>query len=134
MAQRLKQSFPNVVLWHCFNHRLELAVSVTISEVTAINHFKIFFDKIYCIYHSSPKNKRKLEECCQELSMQFHGVGRMLDTRWVASSFCTIKAVWNLYNHLLCHLTKANEDHTRNSAERNSFQGMASKLTCEAFV
>ena len=53
----------------------------------------ILFDKLYHIYHSSAKNKRELEECSQELSEQFFTVGCVLDNRWVASSFRTIKFI-----------------------------------------
>jgi len=41
VAKRVQQSFPNVVLWNCFNHRLELAVGDAISEINGVNHFKI---------------------------------------------------------------------------------------------
>ena len=134
VAKRIQSVFPNVVIWHCINHRLELAVGDAVSEVTGINHFKIFFDKLYSIYHSSAKNKRELEECCQELSTQFYTVGRVLDTRWVASSFRTVKAIWNLYHPLYCHLTEASKDASRNSSERKAFQGVAAKLASSAFI
>ena len=51
-----QQAFPKVILWHCFNHRLELVAGDAISEISGINHFKILFDKLYHIYHSSAKN------------------------------------------------------------------------------
>lgn len=67
VGTRIQQAFPNVIVWHCMDHRLELAVD----EVCGINHFKIFFDKLYCLYHTSAKNRRELEECCRELAYSF---------------------------------------------------------------
>ena len=68
------------------------------------------------------------------MSVQFYLVGRVLDTRWVASSFHIVKAVWNLYYPLYCHLTEASSDLSRNASERNSFQGVAAKLASSAFI
>ena len=64
----------------------------------------------------------------------FFTVGRVLDNRWVASSFHTIKAIWNLYYPLHCHLTKGSEDTSRNSSEKQMFKGLATKLVSSSFV
>ena len=58
----------------------------------------------------------------------------MLDNRWVASSFHTVKAIWNLYYPLYCHLIKASEDVSRNSSEKQTFKGLAIKLASSSFV
>ncbi len=121
VATRIQDIFPSVITWHCMNHRLELAVGDTIDKVTATNHFKMFFDKLYCLYHTSPKNRRELEECCYGLAIEFNTIGRILDTHWVASSFCTVKVVWDLNVPLHSHLLKASNDRSRNSTERNIF-------------
>ena len=59
VGKKVQQAFLNVILWHCFNHHLELAVGDAIGEISGINHFKTLFDKLYHIYHSSAKNKRE---------------------------------------------------------------------------
>ena len=38
------------------NHGLELAVGDAINEVSGTNHFKAFFDELYCLYHTSSRN------------------------------------------------------------------------------
>lgn len=38
---RLQRLYPNIIVWHCCNYRLELAVSDTLKEVQGINHFNI---------------------------------------------------------------------------------------------
>ena len=60
VVSQILGKYPNVIIWHCLNHRLELAVSDAIGEVTAVNHSQIFFDKLYSIYSMSPKNIHEL--------------------------------------------------------------------------
>jgi hypothetical protein len=50
VASMIVEKYPTVIVWHCLNHRLELVVSNAIKEVTAVNHFQAFFDKLYLIY------------------------------------------------------------------------------------
>ena len=134
VAARIQHVIPNEIIWHCMNHRLELAVGNVIDEVSGINHFKIFFVKLYCLYHTSSKNRRELEECCKELASAFYTIGRILDTRWVVSSFRTVKVVWDLYVPLYNHLSQASEDKSRSSSERNTFKGMATTMSSINFV
>lgn len=126
--------FPNMVIWHCSSHRLELAVHDTIQEVSGINHFQIFFDKLYALYHASPKNQRELQECCEALHIQCLSIGRMLGTRWVASSLRTVRAVWNGYSAIVRHVEQAACDSSRDSKERSQYAGLARKLTTVQFV
>lgn len=39
---RLKKMIPHLIIWHCSNYRLELAVNDVVNEVAGINNFKIF--------------------------------------------------------------------------------------------
>lgn len=38
------------VLWHCLNHKLELAVGDTINEVHGMIHFQSFVGKLHSVY------------------------------------------------------------------------------------
>jgi hypothetical protein len=51
IVTRLKTQFSKLIIWHCLNHHLELAVGKLVSEVCGINHFKIFMDKLYTLFH-----------------------------------------------------------------------------------
>ena len=57
IATKLKEMFPQVVFWHCSNHKLELAVNDCVKAVGGMNNFKILMDKLYSLYSASPKNK-----------------------------------------------------------------------------
>lgn len=103
VATRLQKFFPNLIIWHCSNHRLELAVNDVVNEVAGINHFKIFMDKLYSLYHQSPKNQNELRQVASSLEKQILKIGIILSVHWVASSKRTINAVINnlsaLYEH-----------------------------------
>ena len=42
---KIKHSFPNIIGWHCLNHRLELAVGDAVKSCTEINHFQFLCTK-----------------------------------------------------------------------------------------
>lgn len=39
VATRLKQMFSHLIIWHCSNHCLELAVNDVVNKVAGINNF-----------------------------------------------------------------------------------------------
>ncbi|XP_034004054.1 E3 SUMO-protein ligase KIAA1586-like [Trematomus bernacchii] len=134
VATKLVEKFPNVMVWHCMNHRLELSVGDAVEEIAGMNDFQFFFDKIYSLYHASAKNRRELTECCEDLALQCLNIGRILSTRWVASSYRTIKAVWQQYPALHKHFSDASVDPKRRSTERCMFSGLANRLSNATFV
>lgn len=134
LSALLKEKFPSIIVWHCSNHRLELCVNDVVKKMTSINHFKAFVDKLYVLYHASPKNSRELHTVANELGVQLLKIGRVLDTRWVASSFRTVSAVWENYEVLANHFMAAKQDQTRDSADRCKYDGLMRKLTTTSFV
>ena len=56
VATQLKRLFPLLVSWHCFNHRLELAVSDAIKSTTQANHFRIFLSLIQMLKATANEN------------------------------------------------------------------------------
>jgi hypothetical protein len=66
----LKEKFPSIIVWHYASHRLELAVHDSVRTVSGINRFKSFIDKLYVLYHASPKNSIELQACSNSLEMQ----------------------------------------------------------------
>ena len=95
VAKQLCDLYPNIITWHCLNHCLELAVGDTVSDVSSVNHFQAFMGKLYTVYSRSTLNQRELAECAAELHQQVGKICRVLSTRWVASSYRTVSAVWN---------------------------------------
>lgn len=134
VAKILSDQFPRITIWHCIAHRLELSVHDSVTEVAGINSFKCFLDKLYTIYHASPKNRNELKQCAKALNVQLMSIGRVLDTRWVASSYRTLKAVWQSYSALSNHFQSASNDMKRDTKERACYKGLLLKLTSEEFL
>jgi hypothetical protein len=135
LCVKLKETFPNLISWHCFNHRLELSVHDAIKSCTEINHFKIFMDKLYTTYSMSPKNRVALERCASEIGSELNKIGRVLDVRWVASSFRAVDAVWISYGALHSHFSQQSINYNDlDSKERATYSGLRSKLESPVFL
>lgn len=134
VATRLKIQFPKLIIWHCSNHRLELAVGDVVGEVCGINNFKIFMDKLYTLFHQSPKNQNELKKAASSLEVQILKIGRILSVRWVASSKRTVNAVINNFSALCEHFNLASMDSTRDSKERSKYCGLFKMITSIEFV
>lgn len=134
VAAKLTISFPRLISWHCFNHRLELAVCDAVKSCMEINHFKAFIDSLYALYSMSPKCQRELAQCADELDVMLNKIGRILDVRWVSSSFRTVRAIWRSYEALHSHFRRKSIDSSVDSQEKAKFIGLAKKLESPAFI
>lgn len=134
VCKLLANRYPNIVTWHCLAHRLELSVHDTMREVSGTNHFKSFLDKIYSLNSMSPKNQNELRACAAEMEVQLLRIGKVLDTRWVASSVRTVRAVWECFPALYMHFKNASSDHLRDSRERAMYAGLADRLSSKEFL
>ncbi|KAE9522689.1 hypothetical protein AGLY_016911 [Aphis glycines] len=67
VSTKLQSMYPNLIVWHCLNHRLELAVYGTLKEINGTNNFQSFIENLYALYHNSPKNMNELKECASSL-------------------------------------------------------------------
>lgn len=77
----LKIWMPDLIVWHCCNHRLELAFTNTLKEVQGLNHFKIVYEKIYALYHQTPKNMTQHKACAQSLEQRILKIGKIFTIR-----------------------------------------------------
>jgi OTU-like cysteine protease len=136
VASILRGMFPNLITYHCLNHRLELAVGDCISDCVGVNHFRSFMDSLYSLYSQSPKTQRQLEEVADDLGVRLRKIGRVLNTRWVASSFLTVAAVWNNFEALAGHFQSAactQSPHFDKSLQPK-YSGLMKKLCSPQFV
>lgn len=131
---KLKTMYPNIVVWHCCNHRLELAVCDTLKEVSGTNNFQSFIEKLYALYHQSPKNMNELNLCAASLESNLLRIGKIFSIRWVASSERTIKAVWNNFPALYKHFSNASTDDSRTLKEKSKYIGLKKTLGSGEFV
>ena len=130
----LKNDYPSIVLWHCLNHRLELSVNDAIDGISGFNPIRIFFDKIYSLYSTSPKLLRQLHEISEELDITVKKIGWVFTIRWVASSYRTVKALWHNHQALYIHFKRSSEKPSLKKADQQQFKGFAGKLSTTSFV
>jgi hypothetical protein len=91
VMRHLVEKYPNLIVWLCSNHRLEIAVN-DVREMSAVCLMKTFFEKLYDVYSASPKNKGELESVALQLSIRLNSVECVLGTCWVLSSARSIKS------------------------------------------
>ncbi|XP_012504170.1 PREDICTED: uncharacterized protein KIAA1586 homolog isoform X2 [Propithecus coquereli] len=116
VATKLLEYFPEIIIWNCLNHRLQLSLDDSISEIKQINHFKIFLDKIYSIYHQPNINQTKLlGTVAKELEIEIIKIGRVMGPKWAACSLQAATAVWRAYPALYVHFS-------------HSYSGLAKRL------
>lgn len=121
MATQLYARFPDLFVWHCLNHHLEFGD--VLKEVSGLNHFKIFFDKLYTLYQVSAKNKRELDQYAQSVGQRILVIGRVLLICWVALSERTVKAVWENYRVLQTNFSNAAGDVNQGFNRKSKIQG-----------
>lgn len=73
-------------------------------------------DKLYALCNTSNKNRMELRESATSLDVQLCKIGRILDTRCVASSLRTVEAVWSNYPALHKHFKTTSQDSSRDSS------------------
>ena len=131
----MKSVYPNLTTWHCLSHRLEIAVGDSVVDVRGVNHFKIFLDRLYSLFSASSKNQREITKISNEISSQFLKIGRILDVRWVASSFRTVNAVWRSFSSLHAYFKSCIDDSKAyDSKERQRFRGLYLRLGSIEFL
>ncbi|XP_031819824.1 E3 SUMO-protein ligase KIAA1586 homolog [Sarcophilus harrisii] len=118
VATKLLENFPKIIFWPCLNHRLQLSLDDSISEIKQVNYFKIFLDKMYSIYHQSNKNQTELETVAKELETEIIQIGQVLGPRWAACSLRVATAVWHAYPTLYMHFSHSS----------SSYSGLAKRL------
>ncbi|XP_058039201.1 E3 SUMO-protein ligase KIAA1586-like [Ahaetulla prasina] len=81
VSTRKAKEFPNIIIWHCLNHRLQLVLDDAIKEIKQVNHFKNCIDKICSIFQQSNKNQIELDEISEELEINIIRIGRVFGPR-----------------------------------------------------
>lgn len=123
VSARLEKVFPNIIIWHCLSHRLQLVLDDSVADIKQVNHFKIFLDKIYAMFHQSNKKQTELFNISQELGLEIIKIGRVLGPRWAACSLRSALAVWRAYPALF-----------RYFSTDKKYSGMANRLGNKFFL
>jgi len=68
------------------------------------------------------------------LDIIFFKIGRVLDIRWVASSWRAVHAVWRTFSVLSKHFLSSSTDITKDSKSRSKYLGLYKKLCSPEFL
>ncbi|QQP53280.1 Uncharacterized protein FKW44_005706, partial [Caligus rogercresseyi] len=60
VGKLLQGDFSNIIIWHCLNHRLELAVAQALEATGGTKDFQAFLDAQCTLYCQSPNSMREL--------------------------------------------------------------------------
>ena len=129
-----KDEFPDIVLWHCLNHRLQLAVGNALNATSATNDLQSFLESLYSYIASHRRTRENLVAVPMICISASKRIGKVLTIRWVASSFRAVSAVKHSFPALAERFQNASKSETRQSAEKARFQGLLSKLPLTAEV
>lgn len=100
--------YPYIITRHSLKRRTERAVADATADADSVDQVRSVVDALYKFYSRSPKTKRKLETEATELKHK--KIGRVLDTRWMASSFTAVNAVnSNNFDYLAAHLNASSD-------------------------
>ena len=56
VGQLPKDPFPDIMLWHCLNHKLEAAVGNALDATGGMKDLQSFLESLFSLYSQSPKN------------------------------------------------------------------------------
>ena len=109
-------------------------MSDAMDDVCNTYQFESFIDKLHTVYTKSPKLLRRLEDVAKSLGEVVLSMGRMLTTRWVASSYRVVKAVLQNFNSLYEHFRAASVDTHLQSHTKSELSGMLKIFSSKVFV
>ena len=81
VGKLLKDEFPDIVLWHCLNHRLELTVGNALDPTSGTNDMQSFLESLDSLYSQQPKNTRELSGCVHDLHITLKRIGKVFTVR-----------------------------------------------------
>jgi len=87
VGKLLKDKFPNITLWHCLNHRIELAVGDTLGIANGKNGLQSLIASLHSLHSLSPKNMLELSECAHDFHVTLKRNGKLFAVLWVAASY-----------------------------------------------
>jgi len=76
----------------------------------------------------------ELNACATSLESRILNIGKIFTISWVASSFRTVRAVWNNYVALHKHFQESSIDNKRHGKEISKYFGLNNMLTSKDFV
>ena len=94
VRKKFKEQFPALIIWHCMNHRLELAVLDVVKLIDGLYALENLFNKIYSVNSFSAKLQRELKEIASTLEAELRKIRNVSTIRWATSTYRAVNALW----------------------------------------
>lgn len=127
----LKNDAPWLVDIHCLPHKFELALKDTFKGSYFESTIDPMLNKMYAIYHRSPKRLRNLRQIGIRNKVVVVRPPRASGTRWISHRLKALKALENNYTCIIRHLTKLSSKTGKDSAK---MKGYLKTMKTEKFV
>lgn len=132
VADKLERD--DLILFHCMNHKLELAVHDAVTATNKVSHLKMFMDTLYAYYSRSPRNCRLLEAISESLGTEIRKIGKVFDVRWLSSSYRAVDAVFKSLPALVENMRVASSDSSTSNKDKAKAAGMVKRMESWSFL
>lgn len=123
---------------HCMAHRLELVVSHAFSIDEDIEEMSEYIDKtlneVYSFYGRSHKRKTHLKQTADSMKKFFYELKKIIDIRWVASDYNSMKALYSMWDILVKDLRMIAEDENFKQDTKKTANELKKRLIGKRFL
>ena len=127
----LQAKFPWLVVIHCINHNLELAIGDLRKNDPDYLNFDETLKDIYSMFHFSIKKGREIEKLATELEQEFVRCSALQTICWLASQFRAVEKEYRNYAILCAYLEQAGEAPDKRAREegKERVKGIYDRVT-----
>ena len=124
----------DLLTFHCMNHKLELAVHDAVLITTKVSRLRMFIDFLFSYYSRSPDHCRMVYSVSETLGTEIRKIGKIVDVRWLSSSYRSIDAVYDSYPVLIDQLTLDSTNPKTTSRNKAKACGMMKRMISFGFL
>lgn len=117
-----KRTNPDLMMTHCMNNKLELAIH----DVVKI---QIFIDSLYAFFSQSPNHMREIGAIATELGVHARRVGKAFDICWPSSLCTSVATLRESYSALVKLFQNLSGNNTWSTKEKAKCAGIHAKIT-----
>lgn len=120
---------PWLIVIHCMNHRIELAIKDMVKSTNQYEECDNFYKSIYYLFRNSGKLKSETKEACQALNITFYELPKIHGTRFVNHRRKGFKALLHDWPALITCFTNAlSRDYGSRPETKAKIKGVLKKL------
>lgn len=115
LGRQIKSQSPWLEVIHCFNHRLELAITKAFRD-TSFSAIEEYLNQLYFIYQKSPKRLRELQRLSEAYGQSIAKPSKPYGSRWIDHKYRAMLIALENYGPFITHvesLSKTDSQATR---------------------